>query len=1225
MFGLFNGVFSSSSVSGYIPEMEQIISQLERGTIVTKFSWRKKPERKTLAIRRETKQIVWNRPVPGPKCTFDGAVDLREVKEIRLGKNSKDFEKWPEDSNRIDAVICFVIFYGSEFKLRVLSIVALSKSECELWIRGLRYLVKDTINAPYPLQVQTWLRREFYAMETPRETVSLKEVKAFLPRLNCKIPTNKLREIFNEVDTRKRMEIGFDDFTLLYHKLIFDEHNVHDIFDKVMLYSENYQTVTLKEFQNFLLKEQRDDLGKDQNKVSQFICDFLKDPQRDVQTPCFTLSEFLDFLFSKQNDLWDPQKDVVYQDMTKPLAHYWIASSHNTYLTGDQFSSESSVEAYVRCLRMGCRCIELDCWDGPDGMPFIYHGHTLTTKIKFLDVIRTIKDHAFATSEYPVILSIEDNCSLPQQRKMATAMQEVFGDMLVTQSIEKNEKQLPSPYQLRRKIILKHKKLPEGQEENPIVIKNDGNDMDLRNSIKNGIMYIEDPIDKEWNPHFFVLTQNKLFYTDSYKLDMDSEKSEDEDENTSLSHPKNDVPNEELHFAEKWFHGRLPKGREEAEHLLKTYSHLGDGTFLVRASVTFVGEYCLSFWRNGSVNHCRIKSKQDKQQTKYYLTDMKYFDSLYSLITHFRSHPLVTAEFSITLQEPVPQPNKHEGKEWYHKQTTRAQAEDVLKRIRTEGAFLVRPSENDANSYTITFRADRKIKHCRIKVEGRLYTIGSVEFESLVELISYYEHRPLYHKVKLCYPVSEDAVRRIRMENEDMGNYNGTPSYMDPTAFSAPKITVKALYDYKAQQPDELSFCKHAIITNVTKPDSSQGWWRGDYGGKKQHYFPANYVVEIDRIDPQENGESGSGEPLLQGNLDMNGAVVDFFHNAERPGLEWILRIVTTTACTPLEVAVQSREMALEWSLAIKQTAQKASVLETQHKEMEKAFRIAKEMSNLIIYCRSVTFNLDRVKQNFIFYEMSSFPENKAEKLICQQENKFFLKYHQIQFSRVYPKGQRIDSSNYNPVPIWNSGSQMVALNYQTGDKPMQLNQAKFRDNGFCGYLLKPQFMFREDFDPYDKNTLVAVEPMTISIRIIGARHLSKSKKGLSSPFVEIEVLGAEFDSGIKLTTKTIPDNGFNPTWNEICEFDVVNPDFALLRFLVQDEDVFGDPNFIGQATYPVKCLRTGYRSVCLKNAFSEDLELASILIHISIRNPLESSNSISFNHHAELGRFFTP
>lgn len=105
---------------------------------------------------------------------------------------------------------------------------------------------------------------------------------------------------------------------------------------------------------------------------------------------------------------------------------------------------------------------------------------------------------------------------------------------------------------------------------------------------------------------------------------------------------------------------------------------------------------------------------------------------------------------------------------------------------------------------------------------------------------------------------------------------------------------------------------------------------------------------------------------------------------------------------------------------------------------------------------------------------------------------------------------------------MWNSGSQMVALNYQTPDKPMQLNQAKFRDNGNCGYLLKPEFMFRDDFDPYDKNTLVGVEPMIISIRIIGARHLSKSGRGTASPYVEVEIVGAEFDSGTKLTTKTI-------------------------------------------------------------------------------------------------------
>ena len=40
--------------------------------------------------------------------------------------------------------------------------------------------------------------------------------------------------------------------------------------------------------------------------------------------------------------------------------------------------------------------------------------------------------------------------------------------------------------------------------------------------------------------------------------------------------------------------------------------------------------------------------------------------------------------------------------------------------------------------------------------------------------------------------------------------------------------------------------------------------------------------------------------------------------------------------------------------------------------------------------------------------------------------------YHQKQISRVYPKGSRIDSSNYDPTLMWSCGVQLCALNYQT-------------------------------------------------------------------------------------------------------------------------------------------------------------------------------------------------
>lgn len=89
-------------------------------------------------------------------------------------------------------------------------------------------------------------------------------------------------------------------------------------------------------------------------------------------------------------------------------------------------------------------------------------------------------------------------------------------------------------------------------------------------------------------------------------------------------------------------------------------------------------------------------------------------------------------------------------------------------------------------------------------------------------------------------------------------------------------------------------------------------------------------------------------------------------------------------------------------------------------------------MSDLVHYIVPTRFHsfAESLERNRTF-EMSSFPEEKAQKLIFEQA-KDFLIYNQRQVCRIYPRGTRFESSNYNPYLFWPIGCQMVALNYQT-------------------------------------------------------------------------------------------------------------------------------------------------------------------------------------------------
>ncbi|EIW76526.1 PLC-like phosphodiesterase [Coniophora puteana RWD-64-598 SS2] len=215
-----------------------------------------------------------------------------------------------------------------------------------------------------------------------------------------------------------------------------------------------------------------------------------------------TLKGFTSFLMSVDNAAFSDQLSKVYQDMTRPFSEYLVSSSHNTYLVGNQLVGVSTIEGYIRALLHSCRSVEIDVYDG-DNEPQIFHGKTLTSKVGLREVCEAIKKYAFVTSPYPIIISAEVHCSLPQQDKMAAIMRDVFGDTLVTAPVEGRPKieQLPSPEDLKGRILLKTKGAFPSENEAAIqvqAVEVDSSSTETSASDSDMIHELRDELKTEW-------------------------------------------------------------------------------------------------------------------------------------------------------------------------------------------------------------------------------------------------------------------------------------------------------------------------------------------------------------------------------------------------------------------------------------------------------------------------------------------------------------------------------------------------------------------------------------------------------------------------------------------------------------------------------------------------------------------------------------------------------
>ncbi|XP_054845106.1 1-phosphatidylinositol 4,5-bisphosphate phosphodiesterase zeta-1-like [Eublepharis macularius] len=284
--------------------------------------------------------------------------------------------------------------------------------------------------------------------------INIDQTLKLLNKFNVSYDYVHVKKLFKKNDKQKSGVITMEDFRAIYRSLM-HRPEFHELFCS---YSPNKKFLTAEKLADFLRKEQFE-LGAGEGRAVALINTY--EPISEAKNKKeMSFEGFIRYLLSEECSLFKVLHKKVYQDMSYPMCDYFISSSHNTYLISDQLVGPSHLWGYSSALDKGCRCLEIDCWDGQDNEPIVYHGHTLTSKISFKNVINVIHKHAFVASDYPIVLSLENHCSPPQQEVMAAYMLDILGDQLVTTALN-NEMptELPSPEEMKFKIMIKNKKV----------------------------------------------------------------------------------------------------------------------------------------------------------------------------------------------------------------------------------------------------------------------------------------------------------------------------------------------------------------------------------------------------------------------------------------------------------------------------------------------------------------------------------------------------------------------------------------------------------------------------------------------------------------------------------------------------------------------------------------------------------------------------------------------
>ena len=460
---------SARTEGGIAPIVPSI---LRRGTPLTKVT-KKKRKALTFVLDTDSAKVLWDTQNPSKRFYID------DIQQIRLQSDARNYR---EEFN-IPADLesrWFTVIYADQDRakgrpVKTMHLIAPNQHIFDLWTSTLedlsRYRHELMAGLAGAGQDEKTLkghwRREMTKLyaEFPRaedaETLDFQGVESLCRSLHINCSKQLLRAQFDRADVRASGCLSFPEFKDFVRRLK-ERQDIKDIYKGFLVYSA--QDLDIDQFLAFLQQTQGVDV---KSSHAHWVKVFAKFARHSIpRSP--TVAEVVDesslrmsfqafsaFLSSGYNNILASKIPDVKLD--RPLNEYFISSSHNTYLLGRQVAGSSSTEAYIRALQRACRCVEIDCWDGQDGRPIVMHGNTMTSSVLFSDCISVIAKYAFVSSPYPLILSLEVHCNARQQQAMVDIMMKELGERLVTEPFTTNLYTLPSPEDLRNRILVKVK------------------------------------------------------------------------------------------------------------------------------------------------------------------------------------------------------------------------------------------------------------------------------------------------------------------------------------------------------------------------------------------------------------------------------------------------------------------------------------------------------------------------------------------------------------------------------------------------------------------------------------------------------------------------------------------------------------------------------------------------------------------------------------------------